>query len=185
VAELPEATQVALDLAAAFEGAGIPYAIGGAVAYGFYGPPRATNDVDVDVFVPPEDAERVFDALGSVVEVDRAEARARIQERGDFVARASGMRVDVFLADTVLTRRAGTRVQRKNIGDRMLAVLSAEDLVIFKLMFYRDKDLLDIRYLLPLKPDLDTDYVRTSLVDVVGEDDERVRTWDEMLSARA
>jgi hypothetical protein len=29
----------------------VPYALGGAIAYGMYGPPRATDDVDVTVFV--------------------------------------------------------------------------------------------------------------------------------------
>lgn len=183
--EIPQATQVAVALAETLEAADVPYAIGVAVAYGFYGPPRATNDVDLNVFVPPEEAERIFDVLGAVLTIDVEDARSRIAARADFIGRSSGMRVDVFLSDTILTERARTRVQPKEIGGRTIQVLAVEDLVLFKLVFYRDKDLLDIRYLLPLVPDLDTTYVRTSLVDAVGQDDVRVRAWDEIVSARA
>src|SRR5581483_7418408 len=49
-----DAFEAALAIARALDTAGIPYALGGALAYGQYGIPRATNDVDVNVFVPPE-----------------------------------------------------------------------------------------------------------------------------------
>ena len=49
--EIPTAPDVARKLADAMEDASIPYAIGGAIAYGLHAPPRATNDEQVvDVF---------------------------------------------------------------------------------------------------------------------------------------
>jgi hypothetical protein len=48
-------TDLARCLADAFEDASLPYAIGGAIALGFYVPPRATLDVDVNVFMSPRD----------------------------------------------------------------------------------------------------------------------------------
>ncbi|MHB1846249.1 MAG: hypothetical protein ACYCWW_15610 [Deltaproteobacteria bacterium] len=42
---------------------GIPYAVGGALAYSFWGIPRATLDVDLNVFVRDERWEEVFSAL--------------------------------------------------------------------------------------------------------------------------
>lgn len=85
--EVPSATDVARTLGAALESAGLPHAIGGAIAYGFYGPPRATFDVDVNVFVPPAEVDRVVDALSAVAAVDRDHARKTAQERGDFIGR--------------------------------------------------------------------------------------------------
>lgn len=41
----------AVSLGAALEGKHIPYAIGGALAYNLYGVPRATHDLDVNVFI--------------------------------------------------------------------------------------------------------------------------------------
>lgn len=43
--------EIAAHLAAALDAAGVPYAIGGAIAYGLWGDPRGTSDVDVNLFV--------------------------------------------------------------------------------------------------------------------------------------
>ena len=44
----PSASEAARRIADALEAAGIPYGIGGALALGVWGFPRATKDVDVD-----------------------------------------------------------------------------------------------------------------------------------------
>ena len=44
---------VARQLADALEDNDIEYAIGGALALGYYATPRATVDVDINIFVPP------------------------------------------------------------------------------------------------------------------------------------
>ena len=59
MADIPTAPEVARRLADALEHAGIPYAVGGAIAYGLHAPPRATNDVDLNVFLPFEEIDRV------------------------------------------------------------------------------------------------------------------------------
>lgn len=61
--EKPEPAELAVRIAQQLEGAGIPYAIGGAIAYGFWGNPRGTRDLDVNLFVSAEHAERALDAL--------------------------------------------------------------------------------------------------------------------------
>ena len=45
------------------ERSGIPYALGGALAYNEYGAFRTTLDVDFNIFLPPERAEPVLVAL--------------------------------------------------------------------------------------------------------------------------
>ena len=44
----------------------IPHAFGGALALAYYAEPRATNDVDVNVFVPATRWSEVTEALGAV-----------------------------------------------------------------------------------------------------------------------
>ena len=51
MAELQTAPEIARAIADALEERGIGYAIGGAIALGYYAVPRATVDVDVNVFV--------------------------------------------------------------------------------------------------------------------------------------
>lgn len=50
-------------------------------------------------------------------------------------------------------------------------------------MFFRPKDQLDVRYVVPLLANLDRDFVRQSLVEAVGEKDARVRAWDDLIGA--
>ena len=51
---LPSASDVARDLAMALEARGQEYALGGAIALGFWGEPRGTLDVDVTLFLAPD-----------------------------------------------------------------------------------------------------------------------------------
>ena len=180
MADLPTAPEVARQVADALEAAGLPYAIGGAIAYGLHAPPRATNDVDVDLFVGPDQYEAGFDALetaGAVI--DRQSARHTASERGEFAARVRGMRVDVFVPSIPLYASAAQRVRTGVLLGRPIVVLASEDLVLFKLLFFRPKDVLDIERLVAFQgPALDRAYVRRWLVDLMGPDDERVVRWD-------
>ena len=58
--------------------------------------------------------------------------------------------------------------------------LSAEALAIFKLLFFRTKDIADLERLLAVSP-LDRAYVRRELVEMMSEDDVRVARWDELV----
>jgi hypothetical protein len=73
-----DAVDVGAHLGEALEQAGHPYAIGGALAYGFFGVPRATHDVDINVFVEPDRLDSVFETLSQAgVRFDRARAVGR------------------------------------------------------------------------------------------------------------
>lgn len=176
--EIPAAPEVARRLADVLEDAAIPYAVGGALAYGFHGPPRATNDVDLNLFVGPDRLPEALGVLAAVADVDHEEALRSAEQRGDLIVRVDGMRVDVFVPSIPLVEQAAKRVQRAVLLGRPITVLSAEDLVLFKLLFFRSKDLADVERLVAFKEDLDRAYVRRWLIEMVGEDDERTRTWD-------
>ncbi len=183
MSEMPAAPEVARRLADALEQAEIPYAIGGAIAYGLHAPPRATNDVDLNIFAPLNEIDRIFDALeDGGAAVDRASARRSADERGDFTARVHGMRVDVFVPSIDLSASAAGRIRQGVLLGRPIAVLSAEDLVLFKLLFFRAKDLSDIERLVRFQEErLDRNYIRRWLIELVGADDVRVATWDRLV----
>jgi hypothetical protein len=56
-------------------------------------------------------------------------------------------------------------------------ILGAEDLIVLKLMFNRRKDLADVEAMMDEQgSDLDRTYVRRTLTELVGVEDERLAT---------
>ncbi len=178
------AADVGLAIAQVLESAGVPYALGGALAYGVWALPRATRDVDLNLFVAPEQLSAAFDALerASVV-FDRTEAARLSADDGLFIGWVGACRIDVFTPSIPFAWEAlKTRVSME-VGDggRRAWFLSAEALSFFKMMFFRGKDIVDLERLISNQGrKLDAPYVRRWLVETMGEDDERVRKWDEL-----
>jgi hypothetical protein len=175
-----DAIDVSRVLADALEAAGVPYAVGGALSYGYWADPRGTHDVDLNLFVPPEDADGALDPLISAgLQIDRAGALRTARERGDARGTFQGMRVDLFFNSIPLHDSAAARVRRVPLANGEAWILSAEDLVVLKLMFYRGKDLLDVEKIVAMQRDaFDRGYVRAWLVGMLGEEDHRVTWWD-------
>lgn len=165
--------------------AGVSYAIGGALAYGWWAIPRATMDVDINLFVEDHALEAALEVLNTAgVEFVRANARGDHEARGMFTATLGPFRIDVFTPSIPFSMEAARTKVLIHIEGRPMWVLSAEAICVFKMLFFRPKDLADLERLVSLRADLDGAYVRTWLVDLMGEDDERVRSWDQVLGRR-
>ncbi len=144
-----DATAVAQLIAAKLAAAEIPYAIGGAIAYGFFGPPRGTFDVDVNVFVEASEAGRVLDALAQLgISFDRSLCIKSAEERGDANVYLGPMRLDLFFNSIPLQSSAQQRTVAVSLHGHSVQVLSAEDTAAFKLLFFRGKDIVDLERLL-------------------------------------
>ncbi len=182
-AEPVDAFEAARRLGLALEEAGLPYAIGGAIALGIHGVPRGTMDVDLNVFTDDAQLDGVFEVLERAgVVLARDSARADAEARGMFVGRLDGIRVDVFTPSIPFSMEAcRTRVAREAEGVR-LWFLSAEALSVFKLLFFRTKDMADLERLIAVAP-VDRAYVRQKLAEMMGEDDIRVARWDVIVRA--
>lgn len=162
--------------------AGVAHAIGGALAYAYWGVPRATRDVDVNLFVTAANMGPALDALHQAgLEFDTATVMASAADRGDAKVYCGDVRVDLFVNSIPFHDEAAKRVVSVPLGPRPALILSAEDLAVFKLLFFRSKDTVDLERMLALRRDsFDIRYVRHWVVDTVGEDDERVRYWDRL-----
>lgn len=182
-----DALEAGLWIARELEKRGVSYALGGALAYGQYGIPRATNDVDVNVFVDLGRLEPVLDALralGSVLDGDAG--RAQAAREGLLVARLGPFRVDVFVPSIDFSWEAERTRVRFELDGEPVWFLSAEALCVFKLMFFRGKDLVDLERLLAVSgPQVNTAYVRARIVEIMGEDDLRVAAWDRLCAEHA
>lgn len=179
-----KANEIARALADALESAGVPYAIGGALALAYWAPPRATNDVDLDVFADEARFGAVFDAIRSTgAHVDEAEARRQIEERGDFRAEFEGMRIDVFVAFADLHEGVKARRREVILRGRPVWVLSAEDTVVFKMLFDRPKDWIDIELVVAAGPlTLDVPVIRSVFAAWVGTEDSRLARFAELVA---
>ncbi len=172
-APVESALDVGLRLARELLRAGVPYALG---ANGLV---RATADVDINVFVEPDRLDPVFDALErSGVAVDRERARAAAVAEGMFVAWHGPWRVDVFTPSIEFSWEASRTTFTVDYEGEAVCFLSAEALAVFKLLFFRTKDLGDLEQLVALRPDLDRGYVRAKIVEMLGDTDPRVQAWD-------
>lgn len=167
------------------EASGVTYAFGGAIALAAWSEPRATADVDVIIWLELDEIDRVVSLVRAAgVEVDADVARAGAETRGMFVGRTGATRVDVFVPSIPFYQEAARRRVRTAIAGAPAWVHSAEVLAVFKMLFFRPRDLVDLERMLQVRgPDLDRAFVRGALVDMLG-DDERIAAWDQ-LCARA
>ncbi len=178
--QLGKLIDVVVALIDAFEQSGFDYALGGAVAYSTWAIPRATQDIDLNVWVDPENIDPILRLFGAIsVELDEAVARREAVERGMFIGWKDGYRIDVFVPSVPFYEEARERRRRVRIAGRGTWVLSPETLAVFKLLFFRPKDLLDVRRMVEVQGEaFDGSFVRSSLVDMLGEEDGRIREWD-------
>lgn len=161
------------------EGSGVTYAFGGAIALAAWSEPRATADVDVILWVAPDAIDSAIELVRRAgVDVDATAARAGAAHRGMFAGRVGATRVDVFVPSIPFYQEAKGRRVRTTIGESATWVHSAEVLAVFKMLFFRPKDLLDVERMLGVRgASFDRAFVRAALVDML-EEDERIAKWD-------
>ena len=184
MAEQTGALRIGLRLAAALDAHGIDYALGGALAYSQAAIPRATIDVDLNVFVTADEMGRLFGALrAGGAEVDEPRALKEAGEEGMFVVWCDSIRVDVFVPSIDFAWEARDTRQLHEVRGVKAWFLSAEALAVFKLLFFRSKDLVDLERLVAVQgPRLDVRYVRQKIVEMMGGGDPRVAAWDRLVA---
>lgn len=170
-------------LAKALERARIPHAFGGAIALAYYATPRGTHDVDVNVFLPAAGFERVLAALLPLgVEAPDARMRGRLEREEQVRLVWDRTPLDLFFSYTELHDACMERRRRVPFGSERIAILSAEDLAIFKVLFSREKDWRDLREMLLAQPGLDVDYATSWLERIVPGEDERLARFRSLSS---
>ena len=169
--DLPALVDVVLRLADTFEELAIPYAIGGAVATSFWGVPRTTQDADCLIAVPAVAYQRLSDALnarGFAIEQPSGPQPVTVVALLEQVRRDKYMTlscratsVELFVPVVPLQQSILNRAVGRLFHGRIIQVTTAEDLILLKMAFHRQKDLQDIRGILHVqKGHLDIAYVR-------------------------
>lgn len=168
-----------------FAAAGIPHAFGGAHALAYYATPRATVDIDLNVFVPAARAPEVLALLGGLgVAADDPELVSRIERDGQARVFWDRTPVDLFFSYDALHDSSMDRRRRVDFGGDRIHVLSAEDLMVYKVIFDREKDWRDLAEVVYAAPDsLHFDYVREWLARILESDDPRLLRFERLVES--
>jgi len=161
---------------------GQEYALGGAIALGVWGIPRGTVDVDVTVFLPPDRPSECIGLLRDIgCEFSAKQATESLRKHGFCRTAFSGLQVDVFVPLVSFYEVARARRKRVNLAGRPVWVWDAESLAVFKMMFFRRKDLADVEQILATQgARFDRRWVREQLVAMYGARDPRISAWDDL-----
>jgi hypothetical protein len=143
--ELPsDPIRVLLEIAAALDGVGVDYLLGGSLASSVLGEPRSTADIDLAVALREAAIPDLVRALEPTFFVDPESVREAVRRRASFnvLHRETMMKVDLFvLSGSAFDRE---QMQRRLLlsvspdSKQLVAVSSAEDLVLRKLAWYRE-----------------------------------------------
>lgn len=174
--DLSMATKV-LRLHEALDGRRIPHAFGGAIAVDYYRVPRATIDIDLNLFVPPDESQDVLDAFAEVFRIPDPEALSdEIREREQGKTYWGSTRIDLFFAGSEFHESMSARTREVAYEQTTIPILSAEDIVLVKALFDRTQDWADIEAVCGLMgPDLDLAYIKSWLEPMVGLGDPRAQ----------
>ena len=170
-----------LALSESLTAAGVDHAFGGAIALAYCTEdPRGTRDVDVNAFVPASEPGPVLAALPPDVTVPSGTADV-ITREGQVRLWWDDTPVDLFLDYAPLHAQAARGSRDVPFAGRQIRVLGAVELVLFKALFDRPKDWVDIATVVDAG-EVDRGHVRDGLIALLGNDDPRVERWDALTS---
>ena len=176
-------TERIVALHVALAAADLPHAFGGALALAFCtAEPRGTQDIDVNVFLSPEEVDRLERALPAGVGVGDAD-RELLQRDAQARLWWDETPVDVFLSNHPFHDHA--EADRRHVafaGIDRLPVLACQDLAVFKAFSARPKDVVDVATMVALGS-VDLDALERSVGALLGDREQRVRFFERVAEA--
>ena len=163
----------------------IPHAFGGALALAYYAEPRATIDIDVNVFAPVKRWREAIDALTQLGVATGDLDPTALERDGQCRLWWGNNAVDLFFAYDPIHEEMKKQARRVPFGDTTLTILAPEHLVVCKARFDRRKDWLDIEQMLIATDDLNLEAIEGWLTKMVGATDPRLTRLAELKSELA
>lgn len=162
----------------------VPHAFGGALALAYYAEPRATIDIDLNVFVPVEDLDDVRSPLvdlgasfdDTTAELVRRDGQARVMW--------DATPIDLFFAYDAFHDAAAKRRRTVPFAGERISILAAEHLIACKVVFNRAKDWVDIDAILTTGQALDVAEVLRWVGRLAGDHDPRFNRVTAVLTRR-
>jgi hypothetical protein len=147
------------DLAEVFQRLELRYAFGGALANNYWGIVRTTVDVDCLVLIPALKYQALADELtaigcqmrdefGDSVPMTVQQMRDDVRERMLIECYRRSIRAELFVPVVPLQEEALRRAVLMPFERHQIPITTAEDLILLKMAFHREKDLHDVRGIL-------------------------------------
>lgn len=145
----------------------IPYMVSGSMAMNQYAQPRMTRDIDIIIELSEQDVNRMVELFSADFYIDEETVSDAIEHRGMFniIHNDSITKIDFIVRqDTPYRETEFSRRVEVKIGKNRVSLVSAEDLLLSKLVWSKDSQseiqLNDIRNLVVSKTDLDWVYLK-------------------------
>jgi len=123
---------------------GVRFLVIGGLAVVVVGEPRTTADADAIVFVAPAEADALIKkAARAGFELDEAAEKRRLATTGTLRFRRGRFQIDLITASLPFEEAAFRRASRHSLFGVLLPFPSPEDLILFKVLAGREKDMLD------------------------------------------
>jgi hypothetical protein len=150
----------------------VPHAFGGALALAYHAEPRATIDIDVNVFVEPARAAVVLTPLAELgvdvtVDADALERDGQCRLMWDRTP------LDLFFAYDPFHEAARRACVEVPFAEATIPILSADHLAVCKAVFARPRDWVDIEAMLADGTTLDIAEVLRWVARIAGDEDPR------------
>jgi hypothetical protein len=176
----------------------VPYAVAGSVASGLYGEPRTTLDVNLTLqlevvkVAPLASAARAVDLTLDDVAVRERLTQSRPQPF-NIIDHVGGWRADCYLLRDEFDRAAFARrrqVEFRSTATGSLWVLSAEDVILYKLVYYRMSDGVSVKHLRDIAGMLATMRADSAVLDIAylerwAHRHDVLRIWKEIAGRHA
>jgi len=161
----------------------VPHALGGALALAYYAEPRATIDIDLNVFVPADRWPKVVEALAPLgVDAGSLDPDALLRD-GQCRLWWGDNAVDLFFSYDPIHEEMRKETRRVPFADTTVPILAPEHLAVCKATFDRPKDWMDIEQMLVATDELDTAKIERWLERMAGRRDPRMRRFAELKAA--
>jgi hypothetical protein len=158
----------------------VPHAFGGAIALAYATlDPRATSDIDLNVFLPATECERALRALPDGVAQPNGTAETIVRD-GQIRLWWDETPIDLFFDYAPIHEAAAKHRRTERFARTRIPLLAPVELAIFKAMFDRTRDWADIEAMLAAET-LDLDEVRAGLEGMIEPDDPRFARLEEAL----
>ena len=165
--------------------AGVPHAFGGALALAYYAEPRATIDIDLNVFVPADRLDDVLAPLGALgVEVTEPSLAELIRRDGQARVIWESTPIDLFFAYDPFHDAAEADRRTVPFAEGSIPILSVEHLVVCKVVFNRPKDWVDLDAILAVGTEIDAAEVLRWVGRIAGDADPRYERAVALLTRR-